>query len=326
MKKARKDLGVRLFAACLISFSAVAQAINVTVSIPPVAGIIAPLLGEEDKLTVIMQPGQSPHSFHLSPSHLSDIQKADLVIWVGTPVDNWMKKPLHRFETKALSMYDVARDAMLPMRQGGLWEKHSNAHAHHAHHHDHGSHQDEHQSIKRDGHLWMSLQAAIQLVKNASAVLQELKPNQAEQVQKREQAWLKKLQQTDQQVNEQLQEVQGVPFMVLHDAFQYFEKQYQLNGIGSIQLNPTVAPSLKRVYELREKIKQGEARCVFKEPQFPAKKVAAVTKGLDVKIGSLDPIGMVSKEEQTQNGRSFLLYDQFMQRLADHYLECLRAK
>ncbi len=122
----------------------------------------------------------------------------------------------------------------------------------------------------------------------------------------------------------QLQAVRSVPYMILHDAFQYFEKRYQLTGVGSIQLNPSVSPSLKRVSELRERIKAGQVKCVFKEPQFPAKRVLTVTRGLDVQVGSLDPIGLVTAEEAKQSGRAFLLYDEFIKRLASQYLQCLR--
>jgi len=149
------------------------------------------------------------------------------------------------------------------------------------------------------------------------------KPNDGVNLSQIIQAWLNKLDKTNQQIKQQLQQVQTVPYMVLHDAFQYFEHQYSLNGVGSIQLNPSVSPSLKRVAELRSKIKSGKVSCVFKEPQFPEKRVLSVTKGLGVRVGSLDPMGVVTKEFQKETGRDFLNYDVFILQLSHQFNDCL---
>lgn len=304
----------------LLGFSHSSYAINISTSIPPLAGMIAPLLSEEDHLEVILKPGASPHGFQLKPSDLKTLQQSDLVLWVGSPVDSWMQKPLSNLKGNELSIQALVDIEELAIRQGGLWEKKG-------HQHKHSEHADEHEGleheIRMDGHLWVSVHNAQRLVLAVSKQLQLLKPEQAGAIEQRTQAWLLQLADTDRQIVNQLQPVKEVPFMVLHDAFQYFEHRYDLNGIGSIQLNPSVSPSLKRVAELREKIKQGDVRCVFKEPQFPAKRVLAVTKGLDVQVGSLDPIGLVSKDYQQKNDADYLPYDVFLKQLANQFYDCL---
>lgn len=320
------------------SFSTTSQAVTITTSIPPLAGMIAPLLSENDHIQVILKPGASPHGFQLKPSNLEDLAKSDLILWVGTPVDNWMKKPIENLDVTAISMLEVPGLEQLPIRQGGLWDKKRHQHdvsneehseEHHTQevndNHEHEHLHDEHkQGLPRmDGHLWMSLQNAKALIGQVSKELQKLEPQKADVIQQRTQAWLKKLTQTDLQIRIQLHDYKEQPYMVLHDAFQYFEHRYELNGIGSIQLNPSVSPSLKRVSEIREKIKQGGISCVFKEPQFPAKRVLAVTKGIDVRVGSLDPIGLVSKQKHQQYGTDYLPYDVFMSQLASQFHQCL---
>ena len=314
-------------------------ALKITVSIPPLAGMIAPLLSDDDQLEVVLKPGASPHGFQLKPSHLRGLNESDLVLWVASPVDSWMQKPLSNLEVKELSLKGLANIEELPVRQGGLWERKSQHAAMHseAEHKDvsDGSEQKDHhnehehevstssQSQRMDGHLWMSFKNSRLLIETVSKQLQMLNPNEAENIRQKTQAWLNKLDNTNQQIKQQLQQVQTVPYMVLHDAFQYFEHQYSLNGIGSIQLNPSVSPSLKRVAELRSKVKSGKVSCVFKEPQFPEKRVLAVIKGLDVRVGSLDPMGVVSKKFQKETGRDFLNYDVFILQLSNQFNDCL---
>lgn len=339
--KARKDFGLVLMATSLSFFSYSANALTVTVSVTPLAGIIAPLLGEKDSLKVVLKPGQSPHGFQMTPADMKRLASSDLLVWVDTPVDMWMKKAKDSVGVNALAMHDLKGLVEYPVRQGGVWEKHDHntheaeedhtteheGHGHddhdeHNHEHEHEHETDESHALKIDGHLWMSVENAILLVKKVSQALQELSPNEATQIAVREKQWLSKLQQTDLKVKEQLQTVSQVPYMVLHDAFQYFEKRYQLNGVGSIQLNPAVSPSLKRVKVLRDKIAAGDVQCVFKEPQFPQSKVLTVTKGLNVKIGSLDPLGFVKRNQSTDQA-DYLLYDAFLLQLAGQFRDCL---
>ena len=330
-----------IFTLFALLISQQSYALKVTVSIPPLAGMIAPLLSDNDQLEVILNPGASPHGFQLKPSHLRSLHDSDLVLWVGSPVDSWMQKPLTNLGVAEMSLKGLSGIEELPVRQGGLWEKKSRHDTissetvhkdasddseEHGHNHEHG-HQHESdtssESKRMDGHLWMSFKNSLLLIEAVSKQLQILKPGDAENIRQRTQAWLNKLEKTNQQIKAQLLPVQTLPYMVLHDAFQYFEHQYSLNGIGSIQLNPSVSPSLKRVAELRSKVKSGKVSCVFKEPQFPEKRVLAVTKGLDVRVGSLDPMGVVSKEFQKETGRNFLSYDVFILQLSHQFNDCL---
>lgn len=318
-----------------MGFSSVANALNITVSIPPIAGMIAPLLSDDDHIEVILKPGASPHGFQLKPSNLKTLAKSDLVLWAGSPVDHWMEKPLANIKAPVISILSLPDVEQLPIRQGGLWERDTHeeheadeAHEEHATHDEHASHHDHDEDEvadinQMDGHIWMSFNNAQSLIKAVSNKLQKLKPQQAKEIQQKTDAWLLELASVDLQVQNQLTSVKDVPFMVLHDAFQYFTNRYNLNGVGSIQLNPSISPSLKRVALLRNKIKQGGVRCVFKEPQFPEKRVLAVTKGLEVKVGSLDPIGLVSKAYQQKNNADFMPYDEFLTQLSNQFYSCL---
>lgn len=313
-------------------FSVPVYAVNITVSIPPLAGIIAPLLDENDQISVILKPGASPHGFQLKPSDLRGLQSSDLIVWVGSPVDSWMQKTITNLDKANVNLAKISGIETYPVRKGGLWEVHHHhelgekdeheGHEDHEDHEDHESHSAK-ELLSIDGHLWMSYKNSLLLVKVVSKQLQQLKPNQTDQINQTTQAWLNKLQQTHKRIQQQLLPVKNKPYMVLHDAYQYFEKQYGLNGIGSIQLNPSITPSLKRVAKIRAKIKQGAVKCVFKEPQFPEKRVLAVTKGLDVQVGSLDPMGIVSEEFQQKNQQDFMNYDLFMIQLSHQFIDCL---
>ena len=62
-------------------------------------------------------------------------------------------------------------------------------------------------------------------------------------------------------------------------------------SVGSITISPDVQPSARRLTELREKIRSLKAVCVFAEPMFQPRLVAAVIEDTDARAGTLDPEG-----------------------------------
>jgi zinc transport system substrate-binding protein len=85
--------------------------------------------------------------------------------------------------------------------------------------------------------------------------------------------------------------IAGKPYVVFHDALQYFERRYRLRVVGSISVSPEVAPSARRLTALRKKIASLGAVCVFAEPQFDAGLVDNVVEGTQARTGTIDPEG-----------------------------------
>lgn len=306
-----------------LAWSGPLYALQVTVSIPPLAGMIAPLLDDEDTLQVLLKPGVSPHGFQLKPSQLWQLQDSDLVVSVGTPVDGWLEKSLVHVKAPVTRMSALNNIETLPVRRGGLWEKHDSGERHSAHHEEESHEHDAvHPVLGYDGHLWLSMNNAHQLIEAAALQLQQLKPEAEERIAERTRVWLLQLSELDRQLKARLAAFSDVPFIVLHDAYQYFEHHYGLNGVGSIRLNPDVAPSLKRIQSLRQSIHEQNVRCVFKEPQFPEKRIRAVVSGSEVKLGSLDPIGVYDEQGKLISA-PFMRYDRLLIHLAEAFEACL---
>ena len=70
---------------------------------------------------------------------------------------------------------------------------------------------------------------------------------------------------------------------MFHDVTHYLEKRYGLHGLGAVTLSPERPPGARRLSELREKIKDAKAICVFAEPQFPPKLVDTLVEGTQAK-------------------------------------------
>lgn len=286
-----------------------AQAIQVTVTIPPLATLVQPFLDEDDQLVVLLAPGMSPHHFQFRPSHLKALHEADLILTVGNAVDHWAQKPIKQVlkqnrHTLHLAMQKQPGLVVLPTREPSLLEE-SHAAVEDEHLHDH---------LHINPHIWLSIQNAALMTKAIGQAWQVLKPSESQRTLAKTQWLLSELEKLEQQVESLLTPVREVPYLVLHDAFYYFEKPYGLSNVGTIQVSAEVKPSIKRVLQLRQLIEKEQVKCVFKEPQFPETHLNYIIRGLNVRIGSLDPIGQL---EPSKN------YTDFIKTLAMQYQRCL---
>ncbi len=282
------------------------MALNIVATIPPLASMVNPLLTDRDDMTVLLTPGHTPHGFQLKPSHMIALEKADVILAVGTGVDGWAAKALERWPEKVITMTELPGLVKLKMRHHSDWKINLIEEGH--------KHKPSHFI---DPHVWLLPDNARLLIKAfEKSYLKTLNTESSRaEFKLRSQEYLTQLKEVDLNIKQQLASVSMKPFVVLHDAFQYFQLHYQLNGVGAIQVSPKLKPSLNRVIAMQKLIKERGVVCVFKEPQFPDNQIDYLVRGLDVRIGSLDPLG-----GRVENER----YDVFIQDLANQFKSCLR--
>ncbi len=170
---------------------------------------------------------------------------------------------------------------------------------HHAESHEHADEAKDHEHAEHAGHdehdknlhLWLDPHNAEVIVKAAVKALGEADPANAARYQANGEATLAELEMLDGELRSDLSPVKDTPFVVFHDAYHYFEAHYGLTAVGSISVDEGRAPGAKRLREVREKIVQSGARCVFSEPQFEPALVATVIEGTPARTGVLDPLG-----------------------------------
>ena len=192
-------------------------------------------------------------------------------------------------------------------------DEHSDHEREHEHEHEH-----EHDG-EYDPHAWLVPENAIAMVGVIEEVLSEVYPERASIFAKNAANTVEKLQVLDSEIQAQVTPIKSRPFIVLHDAYQYFGSHYDLASVGSVQVQAGQQVSVKRVQELRAIVAERGAVCLFREPQFTDRVLSIIQEGSPVRIGTLDPLG-----SQITPGAD--LYFQLMRTLADNLTDCLLPK
>ncbi len=279
-------LAISCLATLLLSTSALA-APKVIASIVPVHSIVAAVMGDVATPELLLSGKNSEHTASLSPQQLQDLGKADLVFMIGSGLEHKLAQVSGSEAVGGKSftaLSEVAGIKTLPVRQGGTFEVHEE--------HEGEEHDDHDEAIlKFDPHVWLDPENAKAMANAIAADLSKVDPGNAKTYEANAAAFVASLDQLAADITAETKPMQGKPFVVFHDAYQYFEKRFGLTAVGSISDVSAAAPSAKRLNEIRSKLEETKAVCVFREPQFDAKYVTVVLEGSKAKPGVLDPIG-----------------------------------
>jgi zinc transport system substrate-binding protein len=173
----------------------------------------------------------------------------------------------------------------LKVRLGGAFEEHHDE----AEEHEGEAHEEA--ILTFDPHVWLDPENAKAMTSAVAAELSKIDPEHAKSYETNAAAYVASLDQLTADISAETKPVQNKPFIVFHDAYQYFETRFGLNAVGSISDVSAAAPSAKRLKEIKDKLEETKAICVFREPQFDEKYVSVVLEGSKAKQGILDPIG-----------------------------------
>ena len=264
----------------LVSSTTLASAdVKVIASIKPVHSLVAAVMQGIGKPELLVEGAGSPHTYSLKPSQAKKLQEADLVFWMSHDLEAFLEKSIEGIAKNAKSVPLMESHGLttLNFREGGAFEAHGD-------HDDHGH-------DETDPHVWLDPVNAKALVHEIEEALIEADPANASAYEANAETMMSRLDNLVAEIDAELQPVKGRVYVVFHDAYQYFENRFGVSAVGSITVSPEVLPGAERVAELREKVSNLNATCVFSEPQFEPKLVMTITENTNAGTGVLDPLG-----------------------------------
>ena len=300
---------VALAPASLFALPARADDLHVVASIKPIHSLVAAVMQGVGEPALIVKGAASPHTYTMKPSDAAALAQANVVFWTGHDMEKFMEKPLASLSGKAtaVALLETPAIATLKPREGGTFEPHE---------HEGEAHADHDHEEKTDPHFWLDPENARAAVKVIAATLSAADPAHATVYSENAARTDANLATLEANIAAELAPFKNKPFIVFHDAYQYFEKRFGLSATGSVTVSPEVQPGAARIAEIEKKIRTLGAVCIFSEPQFEPKLMDTIAAGTKTFRGELDPEGASLTEGPD-------LYPQLLQALADNLKGCL---
>ena len=303
-------------------------------TIQPINSLVSAVIGNTGKSITIIPSEQSPHDFKLKPSDVKVLQNGNIIFYVSNHLESSITKVFKNLpkNIKLINLMEESGVNHLAIRDNDAWErhdhhghddhddhdKHGKKHDDHDDHDKHGKKHDDHDDHEKedDVHVWLSPDNAIKIVQKVNKVLSLYFPENSKIYNENTTKFIDKIRNLKMELIKELSPIKNKPYIVFHDAYQYFEKTFELNAVGSVALEGDIASSPKQISIIKDKIVKSKASCVFQEPQFDSKLVKIVVEGTDAKIGTLDPLGVNISENKD-------FYLQLLTNMTKSLKECL---
>ena len=271
---------------------------RVVATIKPIHSLLVRVMDGVGVPVLLIRGSASPHSYAMRPSDARQINSADVFFRVSPAIEPFTEKIIAGLPktVRVVTLAESEGVTLLDKRQGGTFDAHVHGADDHEDHGDHGEHGDHETGAVRDGHVWLDTENAKAMVEAIVRVLVAAAPDHAGKLKANTVKLLADIDALDAEIRQTLKPVAGKPFVVFHDAYQYFERRFDLKAAGSITVSPEVQPSAKRLSQIRAALAGFSAACVFAEPQFSPGLVANVIEGSNARSGVLDPEGTMVAE------------------------------
>ncbi|PLX72814.1 MAG: zinc ABC transporter substrate-binding protein [Desulfuromonas sp.] len=258
----------------------------VVASIKPIHSLVANLMQGAGEPTLLVRAGGSPHGYNLRPSEVHNLEAADLVVWVGPQLESFMVRPLANLELNGhlLTLLEQPEMTILPSRRGGVWGEG------HGHDHTDGAEAD-HDDDRIDPHIWLAPSNAAAIADAVARKLVEIDPGMATVYNKNLAALKQRLQTLQGTIEKRLRPLRSKHYIVFHDAYQYFEQEFDLHPLGALAIDPDRRPGARRLAQLQQTIRDRNVTCIYTEPQFTPRLADILAEGSDAGVGILDPLG-----------------------------------
>ena len=273
-------LGTLILASCILGClapqgdQAEEGKIGVIVSIAPQAEFVERVGGDHVRVTVMVPPGASPHTYEPTAGQLRAVSTAQLYALVGSGIEFelvWFDKI--RAVNHEMLVVDCSRGIALSGeehehdRAEGLVEEHSGA----------------------DPHIWLSPRNAMVMVTNICDGLSTIDPeHEAEYIANRDR-YLQELEEVDAFIHQQLDPYgKHRAFLTYHPSFGYFAAEYNLTQIAIEHEGK--APTPQVIQTSIDYAEQFNLSYVYVAPQFATRDAETIAQEINGAIIYLDPL------------------------------------
>lgn len=299
-----------IFVAFIATFLLIGPAqaeVKVLTSIKPLQLIAAAVQDGVAIPEVLLPPGASPHNYALRPSDVRKVQSVDLLYWIGPSMEGFLPRVLNG---RTLPSVAVQQLPGLKLRH---FAEDNHSHAEEADEHDH-----DHRPGSLDAHLWLSPLNARVIATKMATDLSAVDPANAARYQSNLKTFDERLDALDLRLKKRLAGIEGKPYFVFHEAFDYFEDAYGLKHAGVFSVAAEVQPGAQHVAAMRTRLQEVGKTCVFSEPPLRPRLAETLVAGLPVKLAELDALGGYTPA--TAQG-----YEQVLEKLGNDLAGCLES-
>lgn len=264
--------------------------LRVVVTVPPLLGIVKPLVPAGSEVRLLMPPGRSEHGYEFTPSDLAAVARADILIYVGLGLEPRIEREVKErpLAGRVVVCMSESLGIRLPEHAPGGTDEKVEDHEHSAdceHHHG-----------PIDQHLWLDPKLVERFVPVLADAIKSIHVARGAaklgvDVEDASQRLLGEIRELDALYARRLEPLKGAAIVTHHNAFSRLAERYGLVVADSIREFENSDPTPKEIEQLVKTIREKNVSTIFIEPNYNATVAQRIAKAAGVKLGRLDPLG-----------------------------------
>ena len=258
-----------------------ADQVNVTVSIVPLAYFTEQIGGEWVNATIMVGPGEEPHTYEPTPEQMKAIAESAAFFSIGVEYEDvWLPRLAETNPNMAIiDTADGIERIPVPTSVASVGEPTSAAE-------DDGHDHEEEGGL--DPHVWLSPENGKIIAENILNGLIGIDPDHESTFRSNYDALIADIDALDTQIRETLSSDANRAFMVFHPAWGYFASQYDLQQIA-VQVGGQ-DPSARELAQLVDLARQDGISVVFVSPAFNTASAEALAQEIGGSVAVVDPL------------------------------------
>ena len=251
-----------IIATTILASNLASAQVSIATTVRPLQLIAESIVGESGTVTSIVGRQDSPHQFVLTPSDRLAIASADLLIWIGPELEVYLADFLND-ESRSGPIITALENPALTIHKI---------------------------NDKIDAHFWLNSDNGIALAKEIKDRLIEIDQARSVQYQNRFESFVAEIETTNRDLTERFSTSHN-NYLVYHNAYQYFERQFGLQHSVALLADPETQPGIQHILRTRELVENSMPNCLLVEPESSMELVATLTDGMDIRTVSVDHLG-----------------------------------
>lgn len=255
---------------------------RVVVTVKPLHALVAGVMAGTGRPVLLIPRDFSPHRQGLTLAQARVLRRARLVFRIGSDFEIPLNKPIAVLAAQArvVALMRAPGLRLLLARVGGIWNRTPRT-----------PRAPPPSAATADPHIWLDPANARAMVAVIVAALTNLDPVHAGAYARNGVALDARLVALDRRLRRTLRPLAGRPFIVFHDAYQYFTTRYGLRAVGALTVAPGRAVGARRLSRIRRRIRSSKIRCVFTASRATPRLARTVVAGTGARLAVLDPLG-----------------------------------
>lgn len=246
------------------------EKLRVVTTLFPYYDFARQIAGDRVELTLVVPAGMDSHSFEPTPADMRTIQAADVLIYNGGSMEQWVTDVLDAIDTSQMTVIrmmdyvDVVEEEIV---EGMEDEAHDHGHEHtHSHEADTDDHVYDHgEAAEYDEHIWTSPVNAMRLVEVIRDTLAEADLSYKEEYQAEADRYLRQLQEIDDGFRA-VSEARRRDTIVVGDKFpfRYLVEEYDLDYRAAFSgCSTDTEPSARTIAYLIDRVRDEQIPAVY---------------------------------------------------------------